>query len=298
MKKILLMSFWLLNSLNIYANDYFDYDLSIFNYTNELYYQDSLSNRHGHPLPRNIVSYFSKQPVDRYTEIILYKRLNHLREKYGVLQKGEYLFSYEEDGRTHKSLFETIQKTESKIHVLFINGIETSPDEFKDHLRYLIKITPHINLYAVYNSTRNFERDVFASHLGLCGIETPPTLHLRNGIKHIYKHLCPEDKFIILCDQEGSIHTYNALQGLSEEIREMIHIVAIAPTLFISTDLAQNSLNIISSDYDSSLQSLYGFTEDKVHIKKLKSKIKSNSNEKKQTLQNSSCKKILKERFQ
>jgi pimeloyl-ACP methyl ester carboxylesterase len=279
MKRILLLIFLLQGTLLIQADEFIDYEWRTFNYEQDFYDSDymihgcSFSDRLVPPLPHNMFCDFFKKPLDTNTANTLYQRLNQLREAYGPLKKGDYVSWYEEDGRAHKSVFETIQKTQSKIHVIFINGIKTTYTGFRDNLLYLLKIAPNINLYGVYNSTKNFEKDIFECHLGLYGIETPPTKHLKDAIQTVFKQLKWGDKLIIVCHSQGAIHTYNALQKLPYEIRGTIKVLAIAPAKFIPIDLIKDSLNVISLDFVPSLQYLYGFTRANSNIKELITKM-------------------------
>lgn len=141
---LLILSVWLQGNLMIYADEFVDYAWNDFYDHNQMIQECSFSGRLVPPLPHNMFCDFFKKPLDTSTARMLYQRLNHLRESYGPLKKGDYVSWYEEDRRTHKSVFETIQKTQSRIHVIFINGIKTTYTNFRDNLLYLLKMAPHI----------------------------------------------------------------------------------------------------------------------------------------------------------
>ncbi len=196
----------------------------------------------------------------------IYERINTFRAKFNSYKKGDYIADYEDDGRLLKSRFDTFSKTNSRIHVIFINGIKTSYDYFQGHLKYIQSIIPQANIYGVYNSTRSFEIDILECHLGFYGIKTPPVKILKENIYRIFKEMKWGDKVALVCHSQGALHSYNALLELPTEITHVIKVIAVAPAKFIPIDLARNSINIISNDLVPKVQYLYGFSKKNVNL--------------------------------
>ncbi len=285
MKRVLFFLICILGNAYVVANEYIEFGEGSYSYEEALYqealyrFEEEQYIRECYfsgPLvpvvPRDICKAFFKtiNPNDAY---LLYERINSLRKVFGEFRKGSFISTFEDDGRIQKSSFvNTYFKGHSGHHILFINGIKTTFASFLKHLDYIHELDPRSTLHGVYNSTKNFEKDIFETHLGLCDIQTPPVQILKEALLALFREKSVQ-KLTIICHSQGAIHTYNALKTLPMEIKSWVKVVAVAPAKFITRDEAWNSINALTSDdFVPSLQYLYGYTKKNAYIVDLVSK--------------------------
>lgn len=152
-------------------------------------------------------------------------------------------------------VFRTIGKQRKDLAVLGINGINTSLHESIRHAEYLAQFTKGLSITWVHNHSNGALVD-----LGECISvnfpgASPNTKNLERD-QWIAFHEAnldnPNAKCLHCCHSQGAIHTKNALQSVSKEIRERVIIVGIAPAAIITDDLCYKSFN-----YASKLDKVY-----------------------------------------
>jgi len=89
------------------------------------------------------------------------------------------------------------------------------------------------NIHGVYNATHGRFIDLYECSLGLGHVATTPVQVLHKTWDNFFDTCPPDIKFLQNCHSQGAIHTKNALLSYSEEKRQRILVVAIAPGAYI-----------------------------------------------------------------
>ncbi|MEX0962287.1 MAG: hypothetical protein WDZ28_05480 [Simkaniaceae bacterium] len=88
--------------------------------------------------------------------------------------------------------------------------------------------------------------DLIDSVLGRAGIMTPPTQKIKDDWHLLFTIFGPEVKILQYCHSHGATHVKNALLTSSEEVRQRIIVLAIAPAEIIPRKLCFQSYNYMS----------------------------------------------------
>jgi RHS repeat-associated protein len=121
----------------------------------------------------------------------------------------------------------------SNMGIGFINGIWNDFDGCKESAQYISKLAGGYNINCVFNATHGRVPDVVECHIGLCYTATEPVRQLHNMWNTFFESSTSDSQFLMICHSQGAIHTRNALLDYPEDLRNRIHVVAIAPAAYI-----------------------------------------------------------------
>lgn len=166
-------------------------------------------------------------------------------------------------------LYQTPGTRESYLGIGMINGINASFEEALHHSLYLSLFAKGRSVDLIYNQ----------SHGLLVGVLESFFLNHALGISPYTADLCltvwgqfhsanadhPKAKFIHFCHSQGALHTLNALNLCSEEIRKRIIVVAIAPAAVIPQRLCFQSFNYVCENDKVHLAELIGLSTLNIH---------------------------------
>lgn len=116
----------------------------------------------------------------------------------------------------------------------YINGVYTPFHIAKnDANRLSVNLANGVNFSCIYNSSQGLAEDVALSLLLQGGICTPPVrLLLQQWMQFFATHDSSEN-FLQICFSQGVCHVSNALDLLDPKLRQRIHVIAIAPAVYI-----------------------------------------------------------------
>ncbi len=133
-----------------------------------------------------------------------------------------------------------------------VNGMNTSLETAKKHAAYLNQFIPEKSLDWVYNRTHGPTLDLAEIFtLNYSGI-SPNTsgLLIENWTKfHEENKDNPKAKYLQFCHSQGAIHTKNSLLNSSQEIRDRVIVVAIAPGAIVPRKLCHQSLDFLRNHF-------------------------------------------------
>lgn len=130
-----------------------------------------------------------------------------------------------------------------RVRFTFINGINTWPSGAKSHSLYLSNLVGGYNVHGTYNATHAYFYDPVECIKGLFGIATAPVHELIKNWQSLALE-GPEDLTIIhVCHSQGAIHTRNALLSISEELRQKIKVIAVAPGGYLVPETAADMVH-------------------------------------------------------
>lgn len=89
------------------------------------------------------------------------------------------------------------------------------------------------NIHAVYNATHGKPIDFRECQLGLNNIATEPVRLLHQMWNNFFENNDSSARFLMISHRQGNIHLKNGLLDFSEELRQRIDVVAIAPGGYI-----------------------------------------------------------------
>ena len=130
-----------------------------------------------------------------------------------------------------------------------INGMDTSLDEATDHAAYISRLADNRSIDWTYNCSRGRIADVaeiFTMNYAGYSPNTAKLLQETFTKFHEANKDNPKAKYLQFCHSQGAIHLRNALEGLPQEIRDRVVVVAIAPAAVITTDLCFTAFNYAS----------------------------------------------------
>lgn len=100
------------------------------------------------------------------------------------------------------------------------------------------------NLHCTYGAHVDIKEDLASAVLGQGGVVTPPVLQILNRWQD-YFETNDSDRYLQLCHSRGAIEVYNALTYLTEEQRQRIIIITIAPACIIPKEMAYKVINLV-----------------------------------------------------
>lgn len=131
--------------------------------------------------------------------------------------------------------------------IAFMNGIANTMEDSLGHIAHLINLVPDIpvKIQLVYNNSNGLIRDAAEAVLfNFHGISTVAKDLREKWTKfHNRNQNYPYQKILHICHSAGALHTKIALQGLPEEIRNRVIVIAIAPATVIPKKLCYDSFN-------------------------------------------------------
>lgn len=136
--------------------------------------------------------------------------------------------------------------------IVLINGINTSYEELTARVDHIAK-TYGVVCHGIYNPTHNPILDVVK-----CGISIARIPGTRNSTYHALqkfnllgcRQMGPEGAILNMPHSKGALDLTRAFQGLPENIREQLHVVAFAPASIISKKLGAYVMNYASIGFD------------------------------------------------
>lgn len=144
----------------------------------------------------------------------------------------------------------TLGKPQDHLFVLGINGMNTSLENAFSHQAYLKSLaSDRVAIDFIYNHSNHIGVDLLEIFtLNYHGI-SPYTSNL---LQQAWQEFAdknrdhPERKILQPCHSQGTIHVYNALLNSSEELRNRVIVVAIAPAKVIPQRICSASFNYAS----------------------------------------------------
>ncbi len=125
----------------------------------------------------------------------------------------------------------------------FINGILTEYREAEQHAFFLSSLAKGRNIHGVYKARRPLHLELLESFSPL---DTPPVFLLQNQWRCFFS-AHPDLKYLQICHSQGALHVKKALMGLTDEERNKIIVVAIAPQELIPKNLCYKADHYLSS---------------------------------------------------
>jgi RHS repeat-associated protein len=122
----------------------------------------------------------------------------------------------------------------------FVNGINTSYDECREHAEMLSAYGNGYNIRFVYNQTHGFILDLFECILGRLGFTTDPVNQLHKMWDNFFDSASEDGRFVMFCHSQGAIHVKNALMSYPEERRKRIDVEAFCPGGYIDQSTCGN----------------------------------------------------------
>ncbi len=112
----------------------------------------------------------------------------------------------------------------------FTNGIKNNGPESKGHSKHVHDLAGGVNVRGTCNETHGIVVDLIECVMGLWGVTTDPVKRLHEKWD---RALADGGTFLEVCTSQGTIHVRNALLTYSEEKRQQILVLAIAPAAYI-----------------------------------------------------------------
>ncbi len=130
-----------------------------------------------------------------------------------------------------------------------INGMNTPHETMTSHTNYLSQFIPDHRIEWVHNQTHGPIIDlgeIFSFNYPGSSPNTADLL-IENWTKfHQENRDYPNAKYLQFCHSQGAIHINNGLEQSSEEMRNRIIVVAIAPAKVVPTEMCYRSYNYAS----------------------------------------------------
>ena len=138
--------------------------------------------------------------------------------------------------------------------MIYINGINTTFEEFLVQLNSISELLDGHFVYGVYNSTSGPLTDLADSIYEKFGGETPPVKLLSELVGDLYEQLkdMPDARIDVIGFSEGAIIAKNVLENLSENEKKLIYAVTHGGGSMIFGDNFLGVDNVVGSrDYVS-----------------------------------------------
>ncbi|MGC1879141.1 MAG: hypothetical protein WA678_07190 [Rhabdochlamydiaceae bacterium] len=155
---------------------------------------------------------------------------------------------------TSPNEFSRLYKTEGisrdDMCIIYINGINTTPEEALANAEHIRKFMPDdLCINGIYNHSNCAPTDVaevlFCNYWGF----SPGTQELCHQLWtefHEKNKENPNQKFLQFCSSQGAIHTENALMKVPQEIRDRAIVIGIGPAATVSEELCYASFDFAS----------------------------------------------------
>ncbi|MCH9610596.1 MAG: hypothetical protein S4CHLAM81_04380 [Chlamydiales bacterium] len=130
--------------------------------------------------------------------------------------------------------------SEPHIGIGMVNGIDNTLDEAIEAALMLSALAGGYDIWGVYNSTQSLPLDVFESLLNLWEVSTEPVTYLQDTWKRFFDEAPEGSIFLQFCHSQGAILTRNALMRSSQDLRERVRVVAVAPGAYIDEHLCHS----------------------------------------------------------
>lgn len=145
-------------------------------------------------------------------------------------------------------VFVTKGDSEQSCRIGGINGINTSYDDAVRHAEYLKRFTSDRSIEWVYDHSSGIVPDLAKAGAEYLGYSSKTGEYIQENWKNFYENNKdnPEAKYLQFCHSKGAIEIRNELYKTSQEIRDRIIVVAIAPAVVVPSNLCYESYNYVS----------------------------------------------------
>jgi hypothetical protein len=140
-------------------------------------------------------------------------------------------------------------KQNPRCHIGWINGINNTFAESKESGKYLQGLTNGLTIAGIYNCSHTPVVDVLeAALLNYSGYSPLTAALLQKDWKSFHEANAdrPNARLLQICHSQGAIHVKNALEGVAQEIRDRVIVIAIAPAAIVPRRLCFKSFNYAS----------------------------------------------------
>lgn len=133
------------------------------------------------------------------------------------------------------------------VRLEFGHGITYSPRDAKKAATYISDLAGKHNVHYVYNPTIGFTGDAILTLLSKLNLESLAVKMIKDEWTNYFEN-SPSNSIIVRTPHSGDATlTKLALETFSEEYRKRIHIIAVAPSAFISPDLCGSVIHICNT---------------------------------------------------
>jgi hypothetical protein len=194
---------------------------------------------------------FPKTLLARYSQLVHSKQEN--RALSSLREKSISLLKEVVPDTVTTCRFETEGIIYDNMQGGFVNGMNTSFEEFKSHLYHLKKFVGDMSIEGVYNHTNGFIDDLaeiwLLNYEGFAPIKADMLIDNWKRF-HEKNQNNPNAKYLQFTHSMGNILTRNALLNAPKEIRDRVIVIAIAPAAIIPDGLCYKSFHYASEkDY-------------------------------------------------
>lgn len=150
---------------------------------------------------------------------------------------------------TKSCIIETEGVKKPGVQIGFINGMNTSFPECKNHLEHVKRIAGDVRIEGVYNHSNGVAVDlaeiVVLNYAGIAPITADLLVEKWTQFHQENIHN-PDAKYLQFTHSMGTIQTKDGLQRAPQEIRDRVIVVAIAPAVVIPRELCHDSFHYAS----------------------------------------------------
>ncbi len=209
-------------------------------------YYNPTTNRWATPDPLgpidvvNLYTFVRNNPF-RFTDftglysVLFNTNLNHLNDQFRFnLNPPEPLTS---------SLYEVGTKKLTFAEIYFVNGINTSLKDAKQHAQMLSNLGGGVLVRGIHNQTDSAPIDSLECLLASKIMPTNVSFLILREMQRFHKTAPPDAKMFLGSHSGGSIQVRNALMMASPEVRNRVISLAIAPGAIIPNELCYLSFN-------------------------------------------------------
>lgn len=151
--------------------------------------------------------------------------------------------------------------------ILFVNGINNNLEDAMHHASKLSNLGGDVKITGIHNKTNTIGIDLLECSISNLYIPFIPSFLLHSQMRDFHNTRNPEEKMMILSTSAGSIHVRNALKLSTDEIRNRVISLAIAPAAIINDNLCFDSSHFATAgDYVV----LWTMLNDPFHAHKIK----------------------------
>jgi RHS repeat-associated protein len=144
----------------------------------------------------------------------------------------------------------------------FVNGINTSKDEWQKTAEHLSNIGGGSTIGGVYSESHSIF-DIIEADFLFWLVDLKSVTELRKELIDFHENAAPDKKYLLFAHSRGTIVAYVALQGLPPEVRERVIVRAYAPAKYIPDNLGYSVINYrTNKDFVPWFQKIFSFPND------------------------------------
>lgn len=189
----------------------------------------------------NFISDISRRTAEFFRDIFSGSRSND-----SIRNASNDKESLEEN---EKSLSFYIRSMDIKCIILFVNGMNTTKNESIDHQNYIksLNISDDVEVLLLYNETRGFLLDFIEAFRNvILKQKTYSCRRFTKSLKDIFDKVPEDVHFLIIGHSQGTALMNLELEGLSEDRKQRTHLVAVAPSAYISKENYGSVTHLVS----------------------------------------------------